>query len=219
MNGRYDLLFKKPVFQDIRQRTMSRIANSLLKNVELDRLKVKHLEILSRNTLTCPKVSLVESGTDPTANGIMTMNGGIIRGQSNGVVKNFGGVLGNDASQLVGGTSANASNGNGIDSTAAGLASQSVTVTPSSTPNYVYVVGSFTYANVVGNTSVTFNILKGATVVATVTKATTFRQVWSVVLDYLDINITNQAYSAQITGYNAGSDAAIAGIAAKTFHL
>ena len=208
INSRYDLLYKKPSFYQYRQKMLSHVANMLLRNTELDNLKVKHLEIISKNTLSTPKVALVESGLDPANNGEITMNSGIIRGKSNSVVKNFGGVLANETSLKVDFTTLVGGQANGWSSPTTG-GDQSVTVTPASVPNYVHVIAAMWTAginNTSGGTS-TLNIKNGSTVLVTEAQTFSNQTPHVIILDYLDSNVSSATYTANgvYTGVNFGS--------------
>ena len=69
------------------------LASYLLRDVELDELKVKHFEVTSKNTLTTPKIIITNSSTDPVNNGEITRNGTTIKAKTGGIIKNFGGTL------------------------------------------------------------------------------------------------------------------------------
>ena len=88
--------------------------NHLLQNAVVDKMQVKHLDIVSSNTLTTPKIVLSEAGADPASNGEMTMNGGVIKGKSGGTVKNIGGTLALDEKAAAAGSVGSVYYGSGI---------------------------------------------------------------------------------------------------------
>ena len=65
------------------------IASWIFKDVIIDEMKIKHLEIKSKNTLTTPKIVLSDAAANPTINGEIQMNGTTIKGYSGGALKNW----------------------------------------------------------------------------------------------------------------------------------
>lgn len=72
----------------------------MLKDVDIDRLNVKHLEVYGKNTLTTPKIVLSDSVADPALNGEITRNGTTVKAFSEGAVKKFGGTIAEDVSGI-----------------------------------------------------------------------------------------------------------------------
>ena len=68
----------------------------LLKDVDVDVLNVKHLDVYGKNTLTTPKIVVTDSSADPLNNGEITRNGTTLKVKTAGVVANISGALGTD---------------------------------------------------------------------------------------------------------------------------
>lgn len=62
---------------------LRKLLNYIFKYAVLDEMKIHHLEVTSMNTLTCPKLVVTETGANPAANGQITMNTGVLKGQNN----------------------------------------------------------------------------------------------------------------------------------------
>ena len=68
----------------------NRFLSWLLKDVDVDVLNVKHLEVYGKNTLTTPKIVLTDSGVDPANNGEITRNGDTIKIKTENDIVNVG---------------------------------------------------------------------------------------------------------------------------------
>ena len=134
----------------------NRFLSWILKDVDIDVLNVKHLQVYGKNTLTTPKIAVIDSSSDPENNGEITRNGDTLKIKTQNNIISMGRAIvedGNNSNISSLGTT-------GLNTTVKGLLNptsyavrSSITLTPTVEKNKIVLSGaiaSFTKAYATG---------------------------------------------------------------------